>query len=60
MLKKLMFILACSYLIISIENVILFIGDDFLFELAKNCLVILFIIIMNSSFHVVLICNNSN
>ena len=55
-----MFILVHSHMIISIKHVILSLEDNFLFESFKNNLIILFVIIVDSSFHVILARNDLN
>ena len=57
--KNSIFILTRSHLTILIEYIILLIGDNFLFELIEDY-IILFTIVINSLFHVVLIRNTSD
>ena len=54
------FILTRLYMVVSIEQIILSIEDNFLFEFVKDCSIALFVFVINSSFHVVLIRNDSN
>ena len=48
------------YLVISVESIVLSIDNDFLFESTKNCSVVLFIVVIDSSFYAMLVCNNSD
>ena len=53
--QNFIFIFIYLYIIILIEYIILSLEDNFLFEFFKNNFVILFIVIINSLFHIILI-----
>ena len=55
-----MFILVYFYMAVLIKYIISPFADNFLFELVKDDLVVLFIIVINSLFHVILTRNNLN
>ena len=59
-LQTSIFISARLYIIISIEQIILPIENDFLFEFIKNCSITLFVFVINFSFHVILTRNDFN
>ena len=56
--KKLIIILIYFYMIVLTKYILLFIGDNFIYELIEGYPVILFIIVVNSFFYVILIRND--
>lgn len=48
-----------NYIIISIEHISLFAENNFMFKFTINLFIVLFVIIINFSFHVVLAYNDS-
>ena len=56
--EKLIIISIYSYIAVPIKRILLFINNNFISELIENYPVILFIIIINSFFYIILIRNN--
>ena len=53
--KELIIISLLSYIAVLIKRILLFIENNFIYEFIENCSVILFIIIVNSFFYIILI-----
>ena len=60
MFKKLITILIYSYIIILIKYISLSINNNYIYKFTEDCPVILFIIIINSFFYIILIRNDSD
>ena len=59
-IEKLILVLAYSYIVILIKYIKLLIRDNFIFESTKGYLVVLFTLVIDLSFYIVLVRNNSN
>ena len=58
MFKKSIIILTYTHITISIKHISLFAKDNFIFKFIINYFIVLFVIIINSLFHVVLTYND--